>query len=211
MTLAKENSPEKGGKMRRQFGQYSFVFGIALLALFAVVPNSHVKAQDNQNGNIVGSWLVTVDVNTPAGPVPFATELASFNPGGTFVDAISIAFSAQNPAFAGNLAPLAVNFSDALGTWKPIGEDSNQYAATFKRFLFAGPNTPAAAYGSFFPGQNVGQATIEAVATLHTGANGDTATGPFTFQLTNLQGTVVLVASGTFSATRIQIQPLATP
>ncbi len=196
--------------MGRKLGVYLFAFGIALLVLLVSMPRSQVKAQDQQ-GSIVGSWLVTVDVNTPAGPVPFATELASFNAGGTFTDAISIAFSSQNPGFAGPLAPLAVNFSDALGTWKPAGEDSNQYAATFKRFLFAGPNTPTAAYGSFFPGQNVGQATIEAVATLHSGAGGDTITGPFTFQLTNLQGTVVLAASGTFSATRIRVQPLATP
>lgn len=196
--------------MRRKFGFYLFVLGGVLLALMASIPTSQVKAQDQQ-GTIVGSWLVNVDVNTPAGAVPFATELASFNAGGTFTDAISIAFSSQNPGFAGPLAPLAVNFSDALGTWKPVGEDSNQYAATFKRFLFAGPNTPTAAYGAFFPRQNVGQATIEAVATLHSGAGGDTITGPFTFQLTNLQGTVVLAASGTFSATRVKIQPPTAP
>ncbi len=196
-----------------KLGAVAIVGGLTILA-FAVAnsPTLQVKAQDQQ-GSVVGSWLVKVDVNTPAGPVPFATELASFNPGGTFVDAISIAFSSQNPGFAGPLAPLAVNFSDALGTWKQVGEDSNQFAATFKRFIFAGANTPTGptGYGSFFPGQNVGVATIEAVGTVQTGASGDTASGQFTFQLINLQGTVVLEASGTFSATRIRIQPLATP
>jgi len=196
--------------MRRKLGISLFVLGIVLIGPLASIPKSQVTAQD-QPGSIVGSWLVNVDVNTPAGPVPLATELATFNPGGTFADAISIAFSAQNPAYVGPFAPLAVNFSEAFGVWKPIGEDSNQYALAFKRFIFAGANTPTAAYGSFFPGQNVGQAMIEAVATLRTGAGGDTVTGPFTFQLTNLQGTVVLAASGTFSATRLQIQPLATP
>jgi hypothetical protein len=72
-------------------------------------------------------------------------------------------------------------------------------------------DTPTAACGTIFPGQNVGQATIEAIVNLYSGPVGDTASGPFTFQLTNLQGAVVLEASGTFSATRIQIQPLAAP
>lgn len=54
-------------------------------------------------------------------------------------------------------------------------------------------------------------ATIEAVGTLQTSASGQTLSGSYTFQLTNLHGIVVLAASGTFSATRLQIQPLATP
>jgi len=35
----------------------------------------------------------------------------------------------------GPLAPFAVNFSDAFGTWKQVGDDSSQIAGTFKRFL----------------------------------------------------------------------------
>ena len=168
-------------------------------------------SQGNQGsqGGVVGSWIVTVYVNTPDGPVPFATELASFNPGGIFADAISLAYSSENPAFTGPLAPFAVNFSDAFGSWKQVGDDSNQIAGTFKRFSFAGANTPAAAYGSFFPGQNVGQATVEFTATLQTTASGQILSGSFTFQLTNLDGTVVLSGSGLFTATRLKIQPLA--
>jgi hypothetical protein len=64
-------------------------------------------------------------------------------------------------------------------------------------------------YGPFFPGQNVGMATVQAVATLHTGAQRDTLTGPFTFQLTNLSELVVFAGSGTFSAARLEIEPLA--
>ena len=183
---------------------------LVVAVLLAAVPRSRGQGGEG-DGSIVGTWLVTVDVNTPSGPQPFATELASFNPGGTFADAISIAHSSQNPAYAGPFAPLAVDFSDALGTWRQAGDDSNQVALTFKRFIYAGANTPAAAYGSFFPGQNVGTATIEAIGTLQNGANGQIVSGPFTFQLTNLQGTVVLKAGGNFSATRVQILPLATP
>lgn len=194
--------------MRRQLGLYLLTFSIVLLGLFPLMPSWHVKA-DNQQGSVVGTWIATITVNTPSGPQPFATELASFNPGGTFTDAISIAFNSENPAFTGT--PLAVNFSDALGTWKQVGEDPTQVAMTFKRFLYAGPSTPAGVYGSFFPGQNVGIATIDAVGTLQTSAVGQTISGQFTFQLADLAGNVVLPASGTFSAKRLEIQPLATP
>ena len=179
---------------------------VVFLALFGSMPNSQVNAEENQS--VVGAWINTVTVNTPSGLVPLTTELVAINPGGTFIDTLSIAHNSQNPSFTGT--PLAVDFSDAIGIWKPT-EDSNHFAFTFKRFLFAGANTPTAAYGSFFPGQNVGEATIEAVGILQTTASGQTLSGPFIFQLTNLQGTVVLAASGMFSATRLQIQPLATP
>ena len=172
------------------------------------LPASVVRAD---GGSVIGAWINAVTVNTPSGPQPLATELITINPGGTFIDTLTIAHSSQNPLFTGPFAPLAVDFSDAIGTWKQVGDDSNQFAFTFKRFLFAGANTPTAAYGSFFPGQNVGMATIEAVGTLQTSAAGQTISGSFTFQLINLQGTVVLPASGTFSATRLKIEPLATP
>lgn len=195
--------------MGRKSRFYLVVFSVGLLVLFASMPSSHVRAQDQQ-GSVVGSWINTVLVNTPAGPQPLATEFVAINPGGTFIDTLTIAHSSQNPFFTGPFAPLAVDFSDAIGTWKPAG-DSNQIAFTFKRFLFAGANTPVSAYGSFFPGQNVGEATIEALGTLQTTANGQTLSGSYTFQLTNLHGTVVLSARGTFSATRLETQPLAAP
>jgi hypothetical protein len=184
---------------------------VALAAIIGTLGSLHTtRAQDQQGqASVVGTWIVAVNVDTPGGSQPLATELASFNPGGTFMDAISIAFSSENPAFAGPFAPLAVNFSDAFGTWRPVGGDSSQFAATFKRFLFAGANTPTATYGSFFPGQNVGQATIEVAGALQITKNGDMLLGSYTFQLTNLQGTVVLAAGGTFTATRVNVQPLA--
>lgn len=189
----------------RKRGLYFAVMCIVVLAVSASVPSPHAKAN---GGHIVGSWIITPTINTPPGAPPFVlTELGSFNPGGTFIDTASIGFSSQNPALA--QTPFAVNFSDAFGVWQQLGDESNQFAVTFKRLLFAGADTPTAVYGSFFPGQNVGMATVEAVATLQTDAGGDTLTGPFTFQLTNLSGTVVLSGSGTFSANRLVIQPLA--
>lgn len=185
--------------------RYWVLAGFVVLALLVLMPSSHAKAEEE---SIVGTWFNTVLVNTPSGPVPFTTELVTVNPRGTFIDTLSIAHSSQNPSFTGPLAPLAVDFSDALGIWKPTG-DLNQFAFTFKRFLFAGATVPSVyGPGPFFPGENIGMATIEAVGTLQTSAGGQILAGPFTFQLTNLQGTVVLAASGTFSATRLQIQPL---
>lgn len=193
--------------MRRR-GLYLFAFSIALLALFTLIRNSPVRADADQEESIVGAWRVTVTVDTPPGTPPLIIpELVTLNRGGTFIDTIAIAHSSQNPSFAGPFAPLAVDLSDAFGVWKPIG-DSNQFALTFERFLFAGANTPTAVYGAFFPGQHVGRATIQVVGTLQTTAAGQILTGPFTFQLRNLQETVVLAAGGTFSATRLQIQPL---
>ena len=106
-------------------------------------------------------------------------------------------------------APLIVDTSDGYGVWRPIGEESNQFAATFQRFLFAGANTSTELYGSFFPGQNIGLDNVEAVATLHTGAGGDTLTGPFTTQFVNFSGQPAFAGSGTFSATRFKIKPLS--
>ena len=172
-----------------------------------------MKGNDGRKPSIVGTWIITVTLDTPPGAPPFVlTELGSVNPGGTFVDTFSLDHSSQNPAFTGPFAPLAVDFSAKFGTWKQLGDDdSNQFALTLKEFLFAGANTPTAVYGSFFPGQNIGMGTVEVVATLETVAGEDTLTGPFTFQLTNLAGHVVLMGSGTFSSTRLKIQPLATP
>jgi hypothetical protein len=114
-------------------------------------------------------------------------------------------------AMLGTWAPLVVDTSDGYGAWKPMGEESNQFAVTFQRFLFAAANTPTGptGYGSFFPGQNVGVNNVEAVATLHTGEGGDTLTGPFTTQFVTLSGQVAFAESGTFTATRFKTKPLS--
>lgn len=179
------------------------VLGLVLFALLRLTPSSPVKA--DEGSSIVGTWINTVTVN--GAPPVATTELISFNPGGTFTltDSGFNAHSSENPFLP---PPLAVATSDGYGAWRPQG-DSNQFAITFKSLLFAGANTPPALYGPFFPGQNVGVATIEAVGTLQHGENGDTLAGPFTFQFMSFsRGVVVATASGTFSATRLKIEPL---
>ena len=189
--------------MRRQFGLYLLTLSIVLLGLFASMRGSHVKADDDRDGGIVGTWIGTATL----GPGFVETELTAINQGGTFTATSSVfnLHSSQNPF----LPPfLVADFSDGYGAWKRVG-DSDGFAVTFKRHVFAGANTPTALYGSFFLGQQVGEATIQSVATLRHGEDGDTLEGPFTFQLRNFRGEVVGAGSGTVSFKRLKIEPLA--
>jgi hypothetical protein len=181
---------------------------VALAAMVGTLGSSHTTHAQNQQGSVVGTWMNSVTVDLGGGvSAPLATELVSFSPGGVFADVISIQFNGENPAFAGT--PLAANFSDALGSWRSVG-DSSQVAGTFKRFIFATPNTPQVyGLGPYFPGQNVGVATIEFVGALQPSSSGPVLAGSFTFQFTDLQGNLVFPGSGKFSATPLKIQPLA--
>ena len=188
----------------RKLGLYFAAVCVAV-SLLVLMPSSHGQAA---NHGIAGTWVVTVTVNTPQGAPPFVfTDVIAFNSGGTLTGASSAfnAHTSENPFLP---APLVVDTSDAYGTWSPEGDDSNHFALTFRRFLFAGANTSTALYGSFFPGQNVGVNTVEAVGTFHTGKNGDSLTGSFTNQFVNLNGEVAFAGNGTFTATRLGIEPL---
>ena len=177
------------------------------VSLIAILPRSHGQ---EANRGIAGTWVITVTVNTPPGAPPFIfTDLIAFNSGGTLT-AASSTFNAHTSENSNLPPPLVVDTSDGYGTWKPKGEDSNNFALTFNRFLFAGTNTSTAFYGSFFVGQNVGVNAVQAVGTFHTGKNGDSLTGSFTNQFVNLSGNVVFSGNGTFTATRLAIEPLTT-
>ena len=85
---------------------------------------------------------------------------------------------------------------------------------TFKQLLFAGPNTPTALYGTFYPGQNIGLGTVQAVDVLEHTKSGDRITGDFTFQNRRLppplgDGQQVFAGRGIVSLTRIAIEKLA--
>ena len=69
------------------------------------------------------------------------------------------------------------------GTWRPHGDDSDQFALTFKRFLLAGANTSTALCGPSFPRQNVGVNSVQAVGTFRTDRDGDTLAGSFRFPM----------------------------
>ena len=57
----------------------------------------------------------------------------------------------------------------------------------------------------------MGVNTVEAVGAFYTGKNGDSLTGAFTNQFVKLNGEVVFASSGTFTATRLGIEPLTVP
>ena len=85
---------------------------------------------------------------------------------------------------------------------------------TFKQLLFAGPNTPTALYGTFYPGQNIGLGTVQAIDVLEHTKNGDRLTGDFTGQNTRLppplgDGQQVFAGSGKVTLSRVAIEPLA--
>jgi hypothetical protein len=193
----------------RKFGLYLAASCIVVSALLASMPSAHGKEDDDRS--IVGTWIFTITLSQPPELAGFAfTDLIAINRGGTFTNTstVSHAHSSENPFLP---PPAVVDISDGYGVWKRVSDDSNQFALTLKRFLFAGARTPTALYGSFFPGQNVGVANVQAVATIHTGEGGDTLTGQATFQFVNLAGEVVFRGSETFSAARLRIRPLATP
>ena len=125
--------------------------------------------------------------------------MIAFNSGGALTAASSVfnAHASGNPFLP---APLLADTSDGYGAWKSTGEDSNQVALKFSRFLFAGAQKP---HRHFTPGlshgQYVGINTVEAVGTPH----GNSLTGSFTNHFVNIGGTVVFSGNGTFSAQRL--------
>lgn len=191
----------------RKLGLYFAAICVAV-SLLVLMPSSHGQ---RANHGITGTWLVTVTVNTPPGAPPFVfTDIIALHADGTLTAASSAfnAHTSENPFLPSSLV---VDTSDAYGSWKSAADDPDQVAITFNRFLFAGANTSATDYGAFFPGQNVGLNKVQAVGTLHTDNNGDTLAGSFTNQFVNLQGQVVFAGSGTFTGTRLKIEPLAMP
>jgi hypothetical protein len=147
---------------------------------------------------------MTSPATPPGTPPTVFAELATFNAGGTWTDTHAIAHNSENP-FAS--PPVAVDSSDAFGSWRRLG-NSNQFEVTLKRLLFAGPGTPSALYGPFFPGQHVGFETVDAVLTV---LPDGTLHGPFTVQFANLRGQVVFADTGSVSAKRLTVGSLTTP
>lgn len=189
----------------RRLTLYCGVVCLGLLAFMDLATNVRVEADGE---TIVGTWIMTTSPTIPPGATPIVfQELISFNPGGTYTDTHAIAHSSQLPFLPPSVA---VDSSDAFGVWRRTS-DSNQFAATHKRLLFAGPDTPSAFYGPFVPGQNVGFETVQILLTLQDGPNGETLSGPFTVEYTNLAGQLIFFDTGSVSAKPLAVEPLATP
>ena len=134
--------------MQRQWRLFLCALTSVLFAAFAMVPTSHVKADDS----IVGTWIGPLSLDNSS---IIITELPSFSDGGTVAGTNTFSHNCQNPS----LPPvLTVELSDYYGSWKAIADTTNKFAITLKRLIFACPNgnTPVANYGKSFPGQNVG-------------------------------------------------------
>jgi hypothetical protein len=169
-----------------------------LSALWLCRPSAAVNAD---GGTLIGAWVFMTSPNTPPGtPAIVFAELATFNAGGTLSDTHAIAHNAENPFTP---PPVAVDSSDAYGSWRRLG-DSNQFELKLKRLLFAGSGTPSALYGPFFPGQHVGFETVDAILTVEPDG---TLQGPFTVQFANMDGQVVFADTGSVSAKRFTAVP----
>jgi len=187
-------------------------FTLVLFAALAMTPSSPATADDDEGGGFVGSWIGTVTVDTPPGFPPFVfADLVNVNRGGILTGTNGNAHFSQNPF----LPPVdRVDASDFFGSWEPVGH--NQLAGTNKWLLFLGPKSPpdpavtavwcpgtTCAPGPF-PGQNIGLATLQGVTTLEHTKSGDTLTGPWTVQLTDLKDNVVATHTGILSFSRIE-------
>jgi hypothetical protein len=184
----------------RKLGLYFAAVCVAV-SLLVLMPSSHGQGA---NHRIAGTWIITATVNTPPGAPPFVfTDLIAFHSGGTLTGASST-FNAHTSENALLPPPLVVDTSDGYGAWKSMGDDSNEFALTFNRFLFAGANTSTVLYGPSFLGKYVGKNTVQAVGT----RDGDSIFGSFTNQFVSLGGQIVFAGSGTFTGTRLKIEPL---
>src|SRR6516164_9614170 len=128
------------------------IVSIVLLSLAAFMQSARAQAG---NQSIVGTWTVTVTVNTPPGAPPFVfTDLFAFNQGGTLTAASSTfnAHTSENPFLP---PPMVVDTSDGYGVWKSTDDNSDRVAITFQRFLFAGAATSTKIYSPFVPAQYV--------------------------------------------------------
>jgi hypothetical protein len=194
--------------MQRQWRLFASALTFVSFAAFAATPSSLATADADQAGECgIGSWIGTISFEAPPGAPPLVGQV-NINRDGTITGTDGGVHGSQvelPPA----LSALAVDLGDYFGSWARIG-GSNRSAGTIKRLLFAGPNTPTAIYGPFVLGQNIGLGTLsEDVTCAHT-SSGDAIAGPWTFQFYSFfLNKVVITNRGTFSFSRVAIEPLA--
>lgn len=197
--------------MQRQWRLFVSTFALVIFGALTVTPRLPAIAQDDESGTPVGSWMGTILTESPSG-FPPSIGLFNLNRDGTITGTDG---DSQSSSLPPTLCPtpctLAVDHGAEFGSWARVGD--HQFAATLKALLFAGPNTPPEIYGQLFSGQNVGLGTLQvANITLQHTASGDTLMGRFTVQYESFfLNEVVITTSGSFSFTRVAIEPLATP
>ncbi len=163
---------------------------LAVAAAAALVLGSAGLRTDAQTGTppaagqgFVGAWRLAT--TTPFGA---SQSLITLSADGT------VAFSDRPSQSGGAGFPVTI-ISAAHGVWEQTGPDTA--AATFVEFV-------TDAEGNFV-------AIVTDSIELTLGADGDSWSGQFSSTTTDPSGTVLFVGGGTGQATRITVQPLATP
>jgi hypothetical protein len=164
-----------------------FAVLLAVAAAALVLAPVRTGAQDGTptaaGQGFVGSWDLTTQ--TPFGA---SQTLVTFGADGTVL-------ASDRPVYPG-AAGFPVTFVSAgHGAWEQTG-----------------PSTAAATWVEFLAdGQGTFLLVVTDSAELTLGADGDSWRGPFSSSSADPAGKVLFVGGGTVQATRITVQPLATP
>ena len=138
-------------------------------------PSFHIPHQ------LVGSWLVTYDVQAFGVPIPI---LLSFGRDGVMIETDSPA-----PTPVGSLGVLIL--SNGHGAWPPMG--GGEFAYLYRKLIYQKDGfTP---FG-----------TTRTSATGSTGTDGTQIEATLLIEFLDTSGTVVLSTTGTATGTRIQVE-----
>ena len=166
---------------------------VVLLALLAVGGQPGTTAREGTptaaGHPLVGSWQIRFAFETQGGPPIQLTNLATFSSDGTLV----VANGGQLPTL---MTGAGLYLTEGHGAWEPTGERAAD-----------------AAYVFILLDQSGGLASINtARIALEVDPSGDAYSGSFTLDMTTGEGTQFApTARGTFTATRIRVEPMATP
>jgi hypothetical protein len=161
----------------------SLVLAALAVGSLPLVASAQTSSPAIEDQGFVGAWQLATE--TPFGA---SQSLFTVNADGT------VAFS-DRPVFPGAEGFPVTHFSAGHGTWEQTSPDTA--SATWVFFMTDGD-------GNF-----LGVITDSAEMTL--GADGTSWSGPFSSSTADPAGTVLFVGGGTVEATRIAVQPLASP
>ena len=161
---------------------------VALLGLVAVNAVGKTEAQDEPTQHpIVGSWRIALIVT---GAMDQEGALSSFTSDGSVVSSVK----PVSPAPAGS--PFGQIFASlAHGSWTSDG-------TTSAAFTIVRLQTDE-------QGNYLGTVSVSAVGDM--GTDGESVSGPFTYDVADPTGAVIASGTGTFEGSRIAVEPMATP